>query len=127
MDISILLLLSLQTTLILMWVFTLKDKLNSIEEEIQAINTHVDGQADKVIAEIEERGQFNDKALGQLAENVAACGYEIKEVKDKIEIVNNNTLLVRQSNFEIDSGIAELNKTIKQESAKNIALHLRKF
>lgn len=127
MNISILLLLSLQTTLILMWVFTLKDKLNSIEEEIQAINTHVDGQADKVIAEIEERGQFNDKALVQLAENVAACGYEIKEVKDKIEIVNNNTLLVRQSNFEIDSCIAELNKTIKQESAKNIALHLRKF
>lgn len=118
---------AVQAILFLMWVFTLKNKLNSIEEEIQAINTHIDGQADKVIAEIEERGQFNDKALGQLAENVAACGYEIKEVKDKIEIVNNNTLLVRQSNFEIDSGIAELNKTIKQESAKNIALHLRKF
>lgn len=127
MDISILLLLSLQTTLILMWVFTLNKKLNSLEEEIQAINTHVDGQAERINANLEERGQFEEKALGTLAQNTAILGYEIKEVKDKIEIVNNNTLLVRQSNFEIDSGIAELNKTIKQESAKNIALHLRKF
>lgn len=110
-----------------MWVFTLNKKLNSLEEEIQAINTHVDGQAERINANLEEKAQFNGKALGTLAQNVAMCGYEIKEVKDKIEIVNNNTLLVRQSNFEIDSGIAELNKTIKQESAKNIALHLRKF
>ena len=127
MDISILLLLSLQTTLILMWVFTLKDKLNSLGKEIQAINTHVDGQAERINANLEEKAQFDEKALGTLAQNTAILGYEIKEVKDKIEIVNNNTLLVRQSNFEIDSCIAELNKTIKQESAKNIALHLRKF
>lgn len=68
-----------------MCVNTLKGKLNRLEGGIQAANTHVDGQANKVIAEIEERGQFNDKALGQLAENVAACGYEIKAVKDKLE------------------------------------------
>jgi len=75
-----------QAVLILMSVITLKSKLNSLEERIQAVNIHVDGQANKVIAEIEERGQFNDKALGQLAENVAACGYEIKAVKDKIDV-----------------------------------------
>lgn len=75
----------LQTTLILMWVFTLKGKLNSLGKEIQAINTHVDGQADKVIAEIEERGQFEEKALGTLAQNVAVCGYELKEIKNNID------------------------------------------
>lgn len=116
-----------QTTLFLMSVITLKSKLSGLEEQIKGNNVHIDGQAERVIANLEEVAQFEEKALGTLAQNVAILGYEIKEVKDKIEIVNNNTLLVRQSNFEIDSCIAELNKTIKQESAKNIALHLRKF
>lgn len=96
----------LQTTLILMWVFTLNKKLNSLEQRIEAINTHVDGQAERINANFEEKAQFNEKALGTLAQNIALCGYEVKEVKDKIEIVN---------------------KTIKDESAKNIAMHLRKF
>lgn len=96
----------LQTTLILMWVFTLKGKLNRLEEQICAINLNVDGQAERINANFEEKAQFNEKALGTLAQNIALCGYEVKEVKDKIEIVN---------------------KTIKDESAKNIAMHLRKF
>lgn len=71
--------------LILMGYITLKSKLNGLEERIRATNVSLNGQAWRVIAEIQERGQFNDKALGQLAENVAACGYEVKEVKDKLE------------------------------------------
>ena len=125
MDISILLLLSLQTTLILMWVFTLKDKLYRLEEQIRANTVHIEGQAQRLNANLEEIAQFNEKALGTLAQNIAMCGYEVKEVKGKIEIVNNNTLLVRQSNFEIDSDIAELNKTIRQETAKRLYLHLQ--
>ena len=95
----ILTILGLQAVLFLMSVITLKSKLNSLEWRIKAVNTHVDGQANKVIAEIWEKGQFNEIALGQLAQNIAACGYEVKEV----------------------------NKTIKDESAKNIAMHLTKF
>lgn len=123
----ILVLLGLQATLLIMSINTLNNKLNRLEGQIRANEVYIEGQTQILNANLEEIAQFNEKALGTLAQNTAILGYEIKEVKDKIEIVNNNTLLVRQSNFEIDSGIAELNKTIKQESAKNIALHLRKF
>lgn len=85
MDISILLLLSLQTTLILMWVFTLKDKLNALEGQIRANRVHIEGQAQILNANLEEVAQFNEKALGTLSQNMAVCGYEIKEVKDKLD------------------------------------------
>ena len=68
-----------------MWVFTLKDKLNALEGQLRANNVHIDGQVEKVKAEIEEKAQFNEKALGTLAQNIAACGYEVKEVKDQME------------------------------------------
>lgn len=86
----------LQTTLFLMSIFTLKGKLNVLEGQIKANTVHVDGQAERVIANLEEVAQFNEKALGTLAQNMAVCGYEVKEV----------------------------NKTIKDESSKNIAIHL---
>lgn len=114
-----------QTTLILMGIFTLKGRINSLEVQARANRVHIDGQANKINANLEEVAQFNEKALGTLAQNIAMCGYEVKEVKDKIEIVNNNTLLVRQSNFEIDSDISELSKTIRQETAKRLYLHLQ--
>lgn len=125
MDILILLILGLQTTLFLMGIFTLKGRINSLEGQVRANTVHIDGQANKINANLEEIAQFNEKALGTLAQNIAMCGYEVKEVKDKLEIVNNNTLLVRQSNFEIDSDIAELSKTIRQETAKKLYLHLQ--
>lgn len=77
--------LGVQTTLILMWVFTLKDKLNRLEVQIRANGVHIEGQVEKVKAEIEEKSQFNEKALGTLSQNMAMCGYEVKEVKDKLE------------------------------------------
>jgi len=92
----ILTILGIQTTLMIIGINTLKDKLNDLEGRIKVVIMQMDGQADKVIAEIEERGQFNEKALGTLAQNMAVCGYEVKEV----------------------------NKSIKNESAKNIAIHL---
>lgn len=115
----------LQTTLFLIGIFSLKDKLNCLEGQIRVNAVHIEGQTQILNANLEEIAQFNEKALGTLAENITACGYEVKEVKDKLEIVNNNTLLVRQSNFKIDSDIAELNKTIKQETAKRLYLHLQ--
>lgn len=121
----ILAILGLQTTLILTGIFTLKGRINSLEGQVRANTVHIDGQANKINANLEEVAQFNEKALGTLSQNMAMCGYEIKEVKDKLEIVNNNTLLVRQSNFEIDSDIAELSKTIRQETAKRLYLHLQ--
>lgn len=75
----------LQTTLILMWVFTLKGKLNRLEEQICAINLNVDGQAERINANFEEKAQFNEKALGTLAQNIAVCGYELKEIKNNID------------------------------------------
>ncbi len=125
MNILILLILGVQTTLFLMWVFSLKDKLNRLEGQIRVNAVHIEGQTQILNANLEEIAQFNEKALGTLSQNMAMCGYEVKEVKDKLEIVNNNTLLVRQSNFEIDSDIAELSKTIKQETAKRLYLHLQ--
>ncbi len=103
----------------------LNNKLNRLEGQIRANEVHIEGQAQRINANLEEVAQFNEKALGTLSQNIAMCGCEIKEVKDKLEIVNNNTLLVRQSNFEIDSDIAELNKTIRQETAKRLYLHLQ--
>lgn len=96
----------LQTTLFLMWAFSLKDKLNKLEGQIRTNTVYVEGHTQILNANLEEVAQFEEKALGTLAQNIALCGYEVKEVKDKIEIVN---------------------KTIKDESAKNIAMHLRKF
>lgn len=95
----ILTILGLQATLLLIGINTLKSKLNGLEEQIKGNNVHIDGQAERIIANLEEVAQFNEKAIGTLSQNIAACGYEIKEV----------------------------NKTIKDESAKNIAIHLRKF
>lgn len=121
----ILVLLGLQATLFIMSINTLNNKLNRLEGQIRANEVYIEGQAQRLNANLEEVAQFNEKALGTLSQNIAMCGYEVKEVKDKLEIVNNNTLLVRQSNFEIDSDIAELNKTIKQETAKRLYLHLQ--
>lgn len=96
----------LQTSLFLMSVITLKSKLNGLEEQIKGNTIHIDGQAERVIVNLEEVAQFEEKALGTLAQNVAMCGYEIKEVKNEIE---------------------KANKTIRDESAKNIFMHLKKF
>jgi hypothetical protein len=81
----ILTILGMQTTLMLMGISTLKHKLNSIEGQNRAINVHIDGQAEKIIENVEEKAQFEEKALGTLAQNIAVCGYEVKEVKDKLE------------------------------------------
>jgi len=86
----------LQTTLMLMSINTINKKLNRLEDEIRANTMHIYGQVEKIIANLEEVAQFNEKALGTLAQNMAVCGYEVKEV----------------------------NKTIKDESSKNIAIHL---
>lgn len=115
----------LQTTLFLMGINTLKGRTNSLDEQIRVNTMHLDLKLERLNTKIEEKAQFNEKALITIAEDITACGYEVKEVKDKLEIVNNNTLLVRQSNFEIDSDIAELSKTIKQETAKRLYLHLQ--
>ena len=85
MDILILLILGVQTTLFLMWVFSLKDKLNRLEVQIRANGVHIEGQAQRINANLEEVAQFNEKALGTLSQNMAVCGYEVKEVKDKLE------------------------------------------
>lgn len=104
MNILILLILSLQTTLILMWVFTLKDKLNRLEVQIRANGVHIEGQTQRLNANLEEIAQFNEKALGTLSQNMAMCGYEVKEIKDKLE---------------------NANETIRQETAKRLYLHLQ--
>ncbi len=117
--------LGLQTTLFLMGINTLKGRINSLEEQIRVNTMHLDLKLERLNTKIEEKAQFEEKGLITVAENIAVCGYEVKEVKDKLEIVNNNTLLVRQSNFEIDSDITELSKTIKQETAKRLYLHLQ--
>lgn len=96
--------LAFLVVIILMGYITLKNKLNSLEEQICAVNLNIDGQVNRMIAEIGEREQFEEKALGTLAQNMAVCGYELKEVKE--------------SNKQI-------NKSIKDESAKNIFMHLR--
>jgi uncharacterized coiled-coil protein SlyX len=80
----ILTILGVQTTLILMGISTLKHKLNSIEGQNRAINVHIDGQAEKIIANVEEKAQFEEKALGTLAQNIAVCGYELKQVKEQL-------------------------------------------
>jgi uncharacterized coiled-coil protein SlyX len=81
----ILTILGLQTTLMIIGINTLKDKLNDLEGRIKVVIMQMDGQANKVIAEIEEKAQFEEKALGTLAQNIAACAYEVKEVKDQLE------------------------------------------
>ncbi|WP_346905926.1 hypothetical protein [Clostridium sp.] len=81
----ILTILGLQTTLMLMSVITLKSKLNGLEEQIKANTVHIDGQAEKIIANLEEVAQFEEKALGTLAQNMAVCGYELKEIKNNID------------------------------------------
>ncbi|GEM_PF-2083933 len=121
----ILTIFGLQTTLFLIGINTLKGRINSLEEQIRVNTMHLDLKLERLNTKIEEKAQFQEKALGTLSQNIAMCDYEVKEVKDKLEIVNNNTLLVRQSNFEIDSDISELNKTIKQETAKRLYLHLQ--
>ncbi|WP_346935339.1 hypothetical protein [Clostridium sp.] len=81
----ILTIFGVQAVLVLMSINTLKGKLNGLEGQIRANRVHIDGQAEKIISNIEERGQFEEKALGTLAQNIALCSYEVKEVKDKIE------------------------------------------
>lgn len=81
----ILLILGLQTTLFLMGINTLKGRINSLEEQTRANRVHIEGQTQRLNANLEEIAQFNEKALGTLAQNIAMCGYEVKEVKDKLE------------------------------------------
>lgn len=94
----------LQTTLFLMGINTLKGRINSLEWQIRANRVHIEGQANKINANLEEVAQFNEKALITIAEDITACGYEVKEVKDKLENVN---------------------ETIRQETAKRLYLHLQ--
>lgn len=81
----IIVIFGLQTTLFLMGIFTLKGRINSLEEQVRVNTMHLDLKLERLNTKIEEKSQFNEKALGQLAENVAACGYEVKAVKDKID------------------------------------------
>ncbi|MEG2918854.1 MAG: hypothetical protein RR851_13075 [Clostridium sp.] len=121
--------LALIGVLVLMGHITLKSKLNSLGEQIKVNSTHIDGQAEKIISNIEGKAQFEEKAIGVLAQNIAMCAYESKDIKDQVEIINNNVLQLRQSNFDIDVNTEEIktlieestndiNKTVKGESAK---------
>lgn len=96
--------LGIQTTLFLMGIFTIKGRINSLEGQVRANRVHIEGQANRINANLEEVAQFNEKALGTLAQNIAVCGYEVKEVKDKLK---------------------NANETIRQETAKRLYLHLQ--
>ncbi|WP_346884349.1 hypothetical protein [Clostridium sp. UBA4395] len=100
----ILVLLGLQATLLIMSINTLNNKLNRLEGQIRANEVHMGGQTQGINANLEEVAQFNEKALGTLSQNIAMCGYEIKEVNCKLE---------------------DVNKTIRQETAKRLYLHLQ--
>lgn len=65
--------------LILMGYVTLKNKLNSLEVKIDkqkeywnSVEKSIEIQCNQINKEIVERGQFNEKALVQLAQNVEA-------------------------------------------------------
>jgi len=64
---------------VLMGHITLKHKLNSIDGKMDKQKAHLESveksieiQSNQITKEIAERGQFNEKALGQLAQNVEA-------------------------------------------------------
>jgi len=139
---SILSIFGLQAVLILMSVITLKSKLNGLEEQIKGNTVHIDGQAEKVIANLEEVAQFEEKALGQLAENIKVVDIGVNKIRERdftlgqdIGKLENNTKMIKDAvtksmlclERQIDASKEEINKIIKNESAKNIAMHLTKF
>lgn len=65
--------------LVLMGYITLEKKLNSIDKKMdkhkaywKSVEESIEIQVNQVAKDIAERGQFNEKALGQLAQNVEA-------------------------------------------------------
>ncbi|WP_346962006.1 hypothetical protein [Clostridium sp.] len=105
----ILTILGVQAVLFLMGIIALKHKLNSVEGQIM--------ENKRILNGIE-----NDILKSKL--DIACIRGNSNMINDKLEAINNNVLLVRQSNFEIDSNIAELNKIIKHEASKNLYMNL---
>ncbi|MEG0153014.1 MAG: hypothetical protein RR744_07530, partial [Cellulosilyticaceae bacterium] len=100
--------------LMIMGQVTLKHKLNSLEGKMdrqkqywKSIENSIDIQSNQIVKEIEERGQFEEIALGQLAENINELGANVKE---KIDVVTRG-----------------IEQSIKDESAKNLFMHIRKI
>jgi flagellar motility protein MotE (MotC chaperone) len=83
----ILIIFSLQTILFLMGHITLKHRTNDLQKGIDKQKEcweSVEIQNNKIIKEIEEKAQFEEKALGTLAQNIAVCGYELKGIKEQL-------------------------------------------
>ncbi len=64
---------------VLMGYITLERKLNNLDKKMdkqkaywKSVEKSIEIQVNQITKEIAERGQFNDKALGQLAQNVEA-------------------------------------------------------
>jgi len=46
---------------------------------------YVEGHTQILNANLEEVAHFQEKALGTLSQNMAMCGYELKEIKNSID------------------------------------------
>ncbi|MEG1256644.1 hypothetical protein [Clostridium sp.] len=124
--------LAIVGVLVLMGHITLKSKLKSVEGQMdkqkdywKSVEYSVEIQSNQITKKIEEKAQFEEKAIGQLAQNVAACGYEIKEANWQGKVINNNVLQLRQSDFDIDVNTEEIKNQI-EESTKEIKADIKR-
>ena len=77
--------------LVLMGYITLENKLNSLDKKMdkqkaywKSVEKSIEIQVNQITKEVAERGQFNEKALGQLAQNVEANRIKLeKSIKDE--------------------------------------------
>ncbi len=77
--------------LVLMGYITLERKLNNLDKKMdnqkvywKSVEKSIEIQSNQVAKDIAERGQFNEKALGQLAQNVEANRIKLeKRIKDE--------------------------------------------
>ena len=77
--------------LVLMGHITLEKKLNNLDKKMdkqkaywESVDKSIEIQRNQITKEIAERGQFNEKALGQLAQNVEANRIKLeKSIKDE--------------------------------------------
>ncbi|MEG1256877.1 hypothetical protein [Clostridium sp.] len=137
-------LLGLGTILGLMGYVSIKKQIKVVREENKAywdsIECSTRVHANGVIRAIEEKGQFNENALGQLAENIKVVDIGINMIRkrdftlgedlgrlstntDKIKAAVSECMMCLEK--QIGTSKEEISKTIKDESAKNLYLHIK--
>lgn len=104
----ILITFGLLATFHFMSVNVLKKSLKSLERVVdsqkgywKSVEYSLEIQSNQISKEIQERGQFEEKAIGQLAQNIAALGYDIEKI-----------------NGNIESSTQEINKCTKTEAVR---------